>query len=214
MESKAQIEFTKADRSIIQGIKKVHETSPGGVVVANFKIEKIGSTGLKIIHGGDWQDERGYFRVRFTSDLLSVICPSLFYQENISRSRKGVIRGMHWQIYPHPQGKLVSCINGKVLDVVVDIRRNSPTYRQTFSVNLNATTNRSLWIPHGFAHGFQALEDDTIVAYLTDGKYAPEMARSFSPLDRLVGKFWTTSQMLLSKQDRDAPNFSESMDIL
>ena len=123
------------------------------------------------VHG----DNRGYFVETFRADKLEEFLGYKidFCQDNESKSSKGVLRGLHYQLPPFAQTKLVRVIQGRVLDVAVDIRKNSPTFGQYIAVELSGENKRQLLVPRGFAHGFVVLEDDTVFAYKVDNYYSP-----------------------------------------
>lgn len=130
-----------------------------------------------------------------------------FVQDNESTSAKGVLRGLHFQREPHAQGKLVRVIRGAVLDVCVDIRPNSTTYGEHFKLQLNGTTKEMLWIPAGFAHGFVALEDDTIFAYKCTAYYHPSSERTLIWNDRRLGIDWGVVDPIISSKDKEGLTF-------
>ena len=127
------------------------------------------------VHG----DDRGYFVETFRQDLFEEALGYQvnFVQDNESKSTKGVLRGLHYQLPPYAQAKLVRVIEGSVLDVVVDIRKSSPTFGQHVAVELTASNKHQLFVPHGFAHGFVVLSDSATFAYKVDNYYAPEHDR-------------------------------------
>jgi dTDP-4-dehydrorhamnose 3,5-epimerase len=138
-----------------------------------------------IIEPKVYKDERGWFiesfnEGRFNEELkkLGLPLPPPFVQDNHSCSKKGVLRGLHYQLPPHAQGKLVRVTHGAVFDVAVDIRHNSPTFGWHVSIELSATNWKMLWIPPGFAHGFMALEDNTHFLYKTTDYYAQKCERA------------------------------------
>jgi len=137
-------------------------------------------------------DERGYFSPYFIqSDFDKLGIPfERVVQGNKSKSSKGVVRGLHFQLDPKCQAKIVEVINGKAIDVVVDIREGSPTYGKSISVLLTPDNNRQLFVPRGFAHGFVSLEDDTIFHYLIDNHYAPELEGGIYWNDPDLGIDW------------------------
>ena len=160
-------------------------------------------------------DERGYFVETFRQDKLHEFLGFSihFLQDNESKSSYGVLRGLHYQLAPAAQTKLVRVIKGKVLDVAVDIRTDSPTFGEHVSVELSEQNKRQLLIPRGFAHGFVVLEDDTIFAYKVDNYYSPEHDRGIAFNDPAIGINWgvdkdalklspkDTSQVLLAKAE-------------
>ena len=131
-----------------------------------------------VVHG----DHRGYFVETFREDKLEAFLGYKinFCQDNESKSSRGVLRGLHYQLPPFVQTKLVRVIQGKVLDVAVDIRKNSPTFGQYVAVELSAENKRQLLVPRGCAHGFVVLEDNTVFAYKVDSYYSPECDRGIA----------------------------------
>ncbi|MBB7324318.1 dTDP-4-dehydrorhamnose 3,5-epimerase, partial [Escherichia coli] len=121
-------------------------------------------------------DERGFFFESFNQKIFeeAVGRKVEFVQDNHSKSTKGVLRGLHYQLEPYAQGKLVRCVVGEVFDVAVDIRKSSPTFGKCLEVILSADNKKQLWIPEGFAHGFLTLQDDTEIIYKTTNYYSPE----------------------------------------
>ncbi|MGY6038914.1 dTDP-4-dehydrorhamnose 3,5-epimerase [Aeromonas sp. AE23HZ002T15] len=135
---------------------------------------------LFIIEPKVFGDERGFFFESFNQQQFeSVIGRAVtFVQDNHSKSSRGVLRGLHYQLPPHAQGKLVRCVTGEVFDVAVDIRKSSPTFGQWFGVNLSAENKRQFWIPEGFAHGFVTLSDTAEFLYKTTAYYSPQSEAS------------------------------------
>lgn len=169
--------------------------------------------GVAIIEPAVFGDDRGWFmesfsQPRFAAGLagLGLPVPRPFVQDNESLSRRGVLRGLHYQLPPHPQGKLVRVTHGAAFDVAVDIRRSSPHFGRWVGVELSATNRRQLWIPEGFAHGFVALEDDTRFLYKTTDVYAKDCERSIAWNDATIGIRWPeTLNPLLAPKDAAAP---------
>jgi dTDP-4-dehydrorhamnose 3,5-epimerase len=129
-------------------------------------IEKTFINDLLIIHPTVFEDERGYFYESYNSKQFEQLgLPTNFAQDNQSKSNKGVLRGLHFQNPPYAQGKLVRVIKGAVLDVALDIRKNSPTYGKHYAIELNETNKTMFYVPEGFAHGFLTLENNTIFSY-------------------------------------------------
>ena len=124
-----------------------------------------GLDGLLLVEGPYFPDERGFFFEAFRADEWAAQGLPLLVQDNLSRSKKGSIRGLHYQLPPRPIGKLVRCARGKIFDAVVDIRMKSPTFGKSASIELDDSANRMLWIPAGFAHDFCALSDSADVSY-------------------------------------------------
>ena len=132
-----------------------------------------------------------------------------FVQDNHSRSRQGVLRGLHWQLPPHPQGKLVRCVVGTILDVAVDLRRSSATFGQWAGARLSADNHQQLWIPAGFAHGFVTLSDQAEVLYKTTDVWNRESERALRWDDPAVAVAWPLAQPILSDKDGVAPLLAE-----
>ena len=165
------------------------------------------------VHG----DERGYFVETYRADKLEAFLGYKinFCQDNESKSSRGVLRGLHYQLHPAAQTKLVRVIQGSVLDVAVDIRKESPTFGKHVCVELTAENKRQLLVPRGFAHGFVVLEDDTIFAYKVDNYYSPQNDRGIAFDDEDLGIDWKISkeELLLSEKDTKQPKLSETEDI-
>lgn len=160
---------------------------------------------VKIIQVSRFHDDRGFFtEIYKESEYLEAGIPK-FVQDNLSESTKGVIRGLHWQETPFSQGKLVTCISGKILDVAVDIRAESATFGQHVAVELSSGDPTSLWVPQGFAHGFQALEDGTRVSYKVTEYWSKTSERSLTPFDSRLQIQWPIKNALLSEKDLSAP---------
>ena len=152
-------------------------------------------------------DERGFFVESYRKSLFQANgIAAEFIQDNHSKSAKGVLRGLHYQLDPHAQGKLVRCTRGAVFDVVVDIRRGSPTFAQWVGYELSAENKYMLWIPAGFAHGFVTLEDDTEFLYKTTAEYAPDYDRGIKYDDPSIGIQWPElGELQLSAKDQQQP---------
>ncbi len=161
------------------------------------------------VHG----DHRGYFVETFREDkLIEFLGYKInFCQDNESKSSKGVLRGLHYQLPPHAQTKLVRVIQGRVLDVAVDIRKNSPTFGEHVSVELSADNKKQLLVPRGFAHGFVVLEDDTVFAYKVDNYYSPECDRGIAFDDENLDIDWILGmeELQLSAKDKIQPRFND-----
>ncbi len=157
------------------------------------------------VHG----DDRGYFVETFRQDKLNEFLgyEINFIQDNESKSGKGVFRGLHYQLAPAAQTKLVRVIQGRVLDVAVDIRKGSPTYGRHVAVELTAQNKRQLLVPRGFAHGFMVLENDTVFAYKVDNYYSPQNDRGIAFNDPALSIDWQlkTEQLNLSAKDKVQP---------
>ncbi len=164
-----------------------------------------------IIEPRVFQDERGLFFESFQQETFNDLIGRklTFVQENESISKKGVIRGLHFQNPPHAQGKLVRVIKGSVLDVAVDIRKDSITYGKSISVVLTSENRRQLWIPEGFAHGFVALEEDTIFQYKCTNYYNKASEDALLWNDSTLAIDWKIDQPILSPKDEIAPAFDQ-----
>jgi dTDP-4-dehydrorhamnose 3,5-epimerase len=156
------------------------------------------------------KDERGVFFESFQQQKFNELIGAeiTFVQENESISKKDVLRGLHFQKPPFAQGKLVRVIAGSVIDVAVDIRKNSPTYGKHVAVELSAENKRQLWIPAGFAHGFVALEDDTVFQYKCTNYYNKAAEDELLWNDETLGINWEIQQPILSPKDELATTFN------
>ena len=175
-----------------------------------MEIIKTPLEGLLVIKPRIFGDDRGYFfeswsKESFTKNGLDLD----FVQDNQSLSGKGVLRGLHFQNPPYAQGKLVRVIKGAVLDIAVDIRKDSPTYGQYFSVELSEKNKTIVWIPPGFAHGFLTLEDNTIFTYKCTGVYNKEYEGSLLWNDKDLNINWKVNDPLVSEKDLVAGNFKD-----
>jgi dTDP-4-dehydrorhamnose 3,5-epimerase len=159
-------------------------------------------------------DDRGYFMETFRQDKLEEFLGFKvnFCQDNESKSSKGVLRGLHYQLPPFAQTKLVRVIKGRVLDVAVDIRKGSPTFGKYVAVELSAENKRQLFVPRGFAHGFVVLEDETVFAYKVDSYYSQECDRGIAFDDPKIGIEWPLpkEQLLLSAKDTKQPSLEDA----
>ena len=166
-----------------------------------------------IIHG----DDRGYFVETFRQDKLEEFLGHKvnFCQDNESKSSQGVLRGLHYQLPPFSQTKLVRVIKGRVLDVAVDIRVGSPTFGKHVAVELNEENKRQLFIPRGFAHGFVVLSKEAIFAYKVDNYYSPECDRGIAFDDNDLNINWQIDnlKLQLSAKDKTQPSFKDTTDL-
>ncbi len=170
--------------------------------VTNTKIPEV-----KVIEPTVFQDERGFFFESFNHKKFekAIGYNVAFVQDNHSQSYKGVLRGMHYQLPPHAQGKLVRVVQGEVFDVAVDIRKSSSTFGQWVGKILSAENKHQLWIPEGFAHGFLTLSNTAEFLYKTTDYYAPECERSICSDDTSINIVWPTDLTpLLSAKDAKA----------
>ena len=157
-------------------------------------------------------DERGFFMESFNQKAFDAAVgrPVRFVQDNHSRSAKGVLRGLHFQLPPHAQGKLVRVTQGSVFDVAVDIRKDSPTFGRWVGVELSGENHRQMWVPPGLAHGFLVLSESADFLYKTTDYYAPQAERSLRWDDPELAIAWPDTGMppVLSGKDAAAPNLS------
>ena len=169
--------------------------------------------GVIIIEPQLFEDERGYFFEAFSEHKFAELTgiKTHFVQDNESRSSVGVVRGLHFQLPPHAQSKLVRVVRGAILDVAVDIRRGSPTFGKHIAVELSEHNHRQLFIPRGFAHGFSVLEGDAIVEYKCDNYYAPEAEGAIRWNDATLAIDWKVadSEVVVSAKDKANPLFEE-----
>lgn len=180
-----------------------------GSVSMIFKETKL--KGAYVIELEPLEDERGFFARSFCQKEFEEhgLNPRIV-QCNISfNKKKGTLRGMHYQVAPYEEAKLVSCIKGAIYDVIIDLRPNSPTYCQWFAVELSAEDYKMLYVPEGFAHGFQTLEDNTEVFYQMSEFYHPECARGARWNDPLFNIKWSITTVILSGNDQNYPDFNQ-----
>ena len=154
---------------------------------------------VKILQTEQFFDKRGFFSEVFSKKFLDIS----FVQDNESYSTYGVLRGLHYQRPPFAQAKLVRCVKGSILDVVVDIRKGSPTFRKNVSVVLSDENRLQLFVPKGFAHGFVVLSPDALVHYKCDEYYHPEAAEGIHPLDPSLGIDWIITETDMTIKDDD-----------
>lgn len=178
-----------------------------------MEIQQADIEGVLIIEPRVFGDERGYFFESFNeSDFAAATGLDVrFVQDNESCSQRGVLRGLHFQREPHAQAKLVRVVRGRVLDVAVDIRPDSPTFGRYVSVELSGENHRQLFIPKGFAHGYVALEDDTVFQYKCDEFYHPASEGGIAWNDPEIGIEWPLSEreLILSDKDRKHPTLRD-----
>lgn len=173
-------------------------------------VEKLDIPGLLVLTPRIFEDERGLFFESFNQDVFNQLVGTnvVFCQDNESHSHKNVLRGLHFQAPPFAQGKLVRVSRGSVLDIAVDLRQNSPTYGQYASVMLSASNKKQFWIPAGFAHGFLALEDDTVFNYKCTAFYNKASEGGLNWNDPVLNIDWgLTGAPVLSEKDRVETQF-------
>jgi dTDP-4-dehydrorhamnose 3,5-epimerase len=162
-----------------------------------------------VIETGQVRDDRGYFAEIYSAKVLEGCgFRETFVQDNLSTSRKGTLRGLHYQLEPHAMGKLVRVLHGAIFDVAVDIRRGSPWFGKWVGVTLTAENRQALWVPPGFAHGFLALVDDALVLYKCTATHIPESERAMHYDDPAIGVAWPLAPTLVAPKDAAAPAFA------
>ncbi len=177
-----------------------------------INVVKTDLAGLVVIEPPFFADRRGYFSETWRRDAYAaagIDCD--FVQDNESKSRHGVLRGLHWQAAPHTQAKLVRVVSGRVLDVTVDIRKGSPTFGRHVAVELSDENHRQLFIPRGFAHGFAVLSPEAVFAYKCDSLYCPAAERGMRLDDPALNIDWQLprEQWILSEKDMRLPLFKD-----
>ena len=174
-----------------------------------MNIEKTFIEGLVVITPQIFADGRGYFLESYNKKKLEEILNVEFVQDNESASQKGVLRGLHFQNPPHAQGKLVRVIRGRVLDVVVDIRKSSKTFGKHYKHVLSGEHKEQLYIPEGFAHGFLVLEDDTIFSYKCTNYYNKDSEASLIWCDETLNINWQIEVPIISEKDKVGLKFAD-----
>ena len=178
-----------------------------------MRVIKTDIEGVVIIEPQLFRDDRGYFYESFNSDKFEALTgiKTTFVQDNESCSKSGVIRGLHFQLAPHAQSKLIRVISGEILDVAVDLRHGSPTYGKHVSVVLNGDNRRQLFIPRGFAHGFSVLKGEAIVQYKCDNLYTPTAEGSIRWDDTTLAIDWQIphDKAIVSTKDCASKSFDE-----
>ena len=182
-----------------------------------MKLIKTHIEGVTVIEPKVFSDSRGCFFESFSErDFAEEVGPVRFVQDNESRSVYGVIRGLHFQKPPHAQAKLVRVVKGKVLDVAVDLRKDSPTFGQHVAMGLSDENRRQMYIPRGFAHGFSVLSEEAVFQYKCDSYYAPESEGSLAWNDPDLNIDWNVpaGSEILSDKDRMSPRLKDIIDTL
>lgn len=179
-----------------------------------MKVTRTAIPDVMVIEPKVFGDARGFFYESFNQQVFNEATGTNFefVQDNHSRSSKGVLRGLHYQLPPHAQGKLVRVVRGAVWDVAVDIRKDSPTFGQWVAQELTEYSHKQLWIPPGFAHGFVVLSDTADFLYKTTNYYAPQSDRGIAWNDPDLGIQWPDLGMefVLSDKDRKQPAFKDA----
>ncbi len=173
-----------------------------------FRFEKLAIPEVILIHNDLYPDERGAFMETFKASVFKAQGIPHFVQENVSYSKKNVLRGLHYQIDPKAQGKLVRCVRGKIFDVAVDIRPDSPTRGKWVSAMLSDENHDQLYIPPGFAHGFCVTSTEAEVAYKCTSEYAPECEKAIMWNDPAIGIQWPITKPIISAKDAKSPLFT------
>ncbi len=171
-----------------------------------FTFERLVIPDVILITPKVFGDPRGFFMETYKlSDFRKNGIDHHFVQDNHSKSSKGVLRGLHYQLIPKAQGKLVRVIKGRIFDVAVDIRKRSPYYMKWVGIELSDIKNQILWVPQGFAHGVMVLEDETEILYKATDEYSPENDRGIIWNDPEIGIKWPIAQPILSEKDAKQP---------
>ncbi len=177
-----------------------------------MNIIKTAIEGVVVIEPRVFEDERGYFFESFSEREFSAeVGEYHFVQSNEAKSSYGVVRGLHFQLLPHAQSKLVRVAKGRILDVAVDIRRSSPTFGKYVAVELSSENHRQVFIPQGFAHGYSVLSEEAVVEYKCDNYYAPESEGAVAWNDADLAIDWQipSDKIILSAKDKAHPSLAE-----
>ncbi|MDD5301715.1 MAG: dTDP-4-dehydrorhamnose 3,5-epimerase [Elusimicrobia bacterium] len=171
-----------------------------------------GLEGLLLVEGKSFSDERGFFMESFRADDWAKAGLPPLLQDNLSRSRKNSVRGLHFQVPPKAIGKLVRCTRGRVFDAVVDLRRKSPTYGKSAAIELDDAGNRMFWVPAGFAHGFCALSESADMAYKVTDYWSKEVDGGIRWNDPALGIKWPVSaaEAIVTAKDQALPLLSDA----
>ena len=178
-----------------------------------MEIIKTKIPGLLVVEPTVFNDDRGYFFESYQSArYVDAGIDAGFIQDNESKSVRGVVRGLHYQLGEFAQAKLVRVVQGSVFDVAVDLRKGSPTFGEWFGIELNDKNKKQLFVPRGFAHGFSVLSETAIFSYKCDNLYKKEAERSINPFDTELNIDWhlENSQQIISEKDRQAPAFKNA----
>ena len=177
-----------------------------------MNIIKTAIEGVVVIEPRVFEDARGYFFESFSErEFCAEVCDCHFVQSNEAKSSYGVVRGLHFQLPPHAQSKLVRVAKGRVLDVAVDIRKSSPTFGKYVAVELSDENHRQIFIPHGFAHGYSVLSEEAVVEYKCDNYYAPESEGAIAWDDAALAIDWQlpAEDVILSAKDKNHSTLAE-----
>lgn len=174
-----------------------------------MKVERTTLPGVVIITPAVHRDHRGSFRESWHRERYAEAgLPAEWVQDNLSTSRAGVLRGLHFQ-YPQPQGKLVTVLRGEIMDVALDVRAGSPAFGKFVTVSLSSANGRQLWIPEGFAHGFVVLSDEAMVHYKVTEPYRPGGDRTIAWNDPGLGIDWPVTDPIVSAKDADGRRLAD-----
>lgn len=178
-----------------------------------MKIIKTPLPGLLVLEPRVFEDQRGYFLESYQDQrYFEAGINSKFIQDNESKSVRGVVRGLHFQLNPFAQAKLVRVVQGTVYDVAVDLRKGSPTFGQWFGIELDSNSKNQMYVPRGFAHGFSVLSETAIFTYKCDNTYNKDAERAINPFDSKLGIDWKLekSEQIVSEKDTLAPLFEKA----
>ncbi|MGC9333749.1 MAG: dTDP-4-dehydrorhamnose 3,5-epimerase [Anaerolineae bacterium] len=176
-----------------------------------FEFERLEIPEVILVQAQRFADDRGFFMETYkASEFAACGMPGPFVQDNLSHSSHGVLRGLHYQLHPKAQGKLVTALTGRIFDVAVDIRRGSPTYGQWVGQELAAGSGHLLYVPPGFAHGFCVLSEEADVLYKVTEEYAPDLDRGIVWNDPEIGIAWPIANPILSAKDAALPPLNEA----
>lgn len=175
------------------------------------KLTPLGIEGVWLFESPSHGDDRGYFREWFKSSAVEETLGRSFKvaQANLSKSKRGVVRGIHFSTAPEGQAKWVTCANGALWDVIIDIRPNSATFKQWVAIELRAEEGKAVIISEGLGHAFVALEDETVISYLLSSPYSPTEEHAINPKDPEIGIKWPSLDLTFSEKDSAAPTLEE-----
>lgn len=177
------------------------------------KFEKLKIPDIILITFKAFEDKRGSFaEIYKETEFKNIGIKESFVQDNYVMSKKGVIRGLHFQKHPHAQSKLISCIKGRIFDVTVDVRKNSPSFGKWVGVFLDEKENRVLYIPDGFAHGYEVVSETALVIYKVSKEYAPQSERGINFMDPNIKIAWSTQNPIVSLKDKNLAYLDELPD--
>ncbi|MFB6209888.1 MAG: dTDP-4-dehydrorhamnose 3,5-epimerase [Candidatus Nanohaloarchaea archaeon] len=175
-----------------------------------FEFREAGLEDAVMVEPQVFEDERGFFMETYVrKDFREAGIEADFIQDNFSRSKKNVLRGLHFQKGEHAQAKLVRCVRGGILDVIVDLRKDSPTFSEHIKVELSEENRKMIYVPRGFAHGFLVLSDTAEVCYKVDNDYSPESESGIIWNDPTLDIDWPVENPVLSDDDQELPGFEQ-----